>query len=264
MSSSSIARRYVRVLPEIYCSEEPSAMARCYAITLWQPTALLSHRTAAWLYGWIEEPAVFEICLGPGVKPRLPSWITMYRRTLPAGERVAHGGLPVPIKPRTLIDCVAVMTLQDAARLVDQRLTTDVDRDQVTSLIGRTPNLRGNKRASGLIATASIGFASEPERVLGRTLIVLGLRMRVNYRVGDYICDLVDEWAMVIVEVDGREFHSAPEVFRKDRRRQNHLVLEGWLVLRYSAFDVLSDPEKVAREIVEVVRRRRNSRKRRT
>lgn len=56
-----------------------------------------------------------------------------------------------------------------------------------------------------------------------------------------------------IVEVDGREFHSAPEVFRGDRRRQNWLVREGWTVLRFAAFDVPADPDAIADEITAAV-----------
>ncbi|MFF2107964.1 hypothetical protein [Rhodococcus koreensis] len=41
--------------------------------------------------------------------------------------------------------------------------------------------------------------------------------------------DFVDERARIVVEVDGREFHSEPDVFRGDRRRQNWLVREGWM-----------------------------------
>ncbi|KAA0925232.1 MULTISPECIES: DUF559 domain-containing protein [unclassified Rhodococcus (in: high G+C Gram-positive bacteria)] len=83
----------------------------------------------------------------------------------------------------------------------------------------------------------------------------------MNAAVGPYICDLVDRRSRTIVEVDGREFHSAAGVFSKDRRRQNALVLDRWLVLRYSAFDVLAAPDVIAGEIASVIRRRRESRR---
>ncbi|WP_269744624.1 hypothetical protein [Rhodococcus sp. AW25M09] len=41
-------------------------------------------------------------------------------------------------------------------------------------------------------------------------------------------------------------------VFSKDRRRQNALVLDGWLVLRYSAFDALAAHARIASEIASV------------
>jgi very-short-patch-repair endonuclease len=36
------------------------------------------------------------------------------------------------------------------------------------------------------------------------------------------------------IEIDGRLFHTAAEVFETDRGRQNTLVLDGWCVLRFT------------------------------
>jgi hypothetical protein len=59
----------------------------------------------------------------------------------------------------------------------------------------------------------------------------------------------------------GREPHSEPETFRRDRRRQNALLGSGRHVLRYAAFDALVDPEEVADDIIAVLRRRRAARR---
>ncbi|WP_308198153.1 DUF559 domain-containing protein [Rhodococcus sp. ARC_M12] len=63
----------------------------------------------------------------------------------------------------------------------------------------------------------------------------------------------------MIVEIDGREFRISGQAFDNDRRRQNKTVLEGWLVLRYSAVQAMGDTRRVVDEIIEVVRRRRRS-----
>ncbi|WP_254900497.1 DUF559 domain-containing protein [Rhodococcus sp. 1168] len=258
--NSTITRRYERVLPGIYSADQPTTFARCYAVTLWQPNALLSHRTAAWLYGWMDEHSMIEATLPAASKARTPFWLRMYRRDLPASDTTEVVQLPVVARERTLIDCIAVMTPEAVARIVDERLATDIDAQVIASKIRSTPRRRGNSRASSQLRSAASGFASEPERVLDRALIACGLRIATNHWVGNYVCDFVDELARVVVEVDGREFHSAPEVFSKDRRRQNDLVLDGWLVLRFSAFDVMANPEKTARQIAGVVRRRRRAR----
>lgn len=261
MSNSTISRTYQRILPQIYSAEEPTTIGLCYAVTLWLPAGLLSHRTAAWLYGWTEPPQRIEVTVPRGAKLRMPKWLRMYRRTVPGREATEVQRLPVVNRERTFIDCIAVMQPDDVGEFVDNRLALAVDRDKVEALIRRTPHLAGNVEASKQLRLSSSGFASEPERVLDRTLIGLGLRLRINFSIGPYICDLVDVLSRVIVEVDGREFHIGAEVFSRDRRRQNALVLEGWLVLRYSAFDVMANPGAVAREIAEVVLRRRKSRR---
>jgi very-short-patch-repair endonuclease len=260
LSNSTISRNYFRILPEIYGTEEPTPIARCYAVTLWQPTAVLSHRTAAWLFGWMEAPTTIEFTLPAASRIRTPTWITVYRRTLHDRESTEIQALPVLIRERTLIDCIAVMKPDDVARIVDERLMGEIDADELRAVILASPKLRGNPAARRQLRKAATAFASEPERVLNRALVAVGLRLQANAWVGQYMCDFVDERAKVIVEVDGREYHSAPEVFSKDRRRQNDLVLDGWLVLRFSAFDVVSDPDRIARLIAEVVRRRRHAR----
>ncbi|ORL80552.1 hypothetical protein A5N71_11370 [Prescottella equi] len=51
----------------------------------------------------------------------------------------------------------------------------------------------------------------------------------------------------VVVEVDGREFHSGPEVFHSGRKRQNWLVRQGWPALA-SRTGLSVHPFRVARE----------------
>ncbi len=266
VSTSTIARRcqsgaYERLLPEIYATDPPSMLARCYAVTLWLPMATLSHRTAAWLHNWSDAPTVVEATVPPDKRVRPPRWLRIYRSDLP-GESISDAwDLPVTTAPQTLVDCIAVLPRTAADALVDQVLPA-IGSDAVLRTTARAQR-RGNKGACQQLRLAAIGAASEPERQLGREFNSRHFRLAVNAPVGPYFGDFVDYLGKVVVEVDGREFHSTPEVFRRDRHRQNWMVRHGWLVLRYSAFDVLRDPGAVADEVIEVVRRRRRSRRRR-
>ncbi|MEU3471370.1 DUF559 domain-containing protein [Rhodococcus sp. NPDC006774] len=149
----------------------------------------------------------------------------------------------------------------EAELLIDERLKFGLDPASLLRLLERFPGRRGNAELARQVRLAVTRFASEPERSLGRALHRIGLYLEINAAVGPYICDLVDRRSRTIIEVDGREFHSAAGVFSKDRRRQNALVLDRWLVLRYSAFDVLAAPDVIAGEIASVIRRRRESRR---
>lgn len=72
-----------------------------------------------------------------------------------------------------------------------------------------------------------------------------------------YRVDLLHRPTRTVVEVDGREFHSAPDVFVRDRVRQNVLLTAGLLVLRHAAARVLGDPDEVADEVCAVLDARR-------
>lgn len=97
--------------------------------------------------------------------------------------------------------------------------------------------------------------------MFGRALAARRCKLEPNHPVGAYYRDFVDERSRTIIEIDGREFHSEPEVFRKDRRRQNWLLLDGWLILRYAAYDVYQHLDEIADEAVGVVRKRRRTRR---
>ncbi|MHA4849142.1 endonuclease domain-containing protein [Rhodococcus sp. MSC1_016] len=142
-----------------------------------------------------------------------------------------------------------------------RELNRSVDPDEFRDLCITHRGRHGAPAARLLLRHAALRAASEPERVLGRELSLRGCPLEANHPIGPYSGDFVDEQAQIVVEVDGREFHSDPKVFRNDRRRQNWLVREGWMVLRFAAYDVLAHPDVIADEIVTAVRRRRRSRR---
>ena len=56
--------------------------------------------------------------------------------------------------------------------------------------------------------------------------------------VGDFVLDQ----ARLVIELDGWAFHTSPDRFQRDRRRQNRLVAAGWTVLRFTWRDLTERP----------------------
>jgi very-short-patch-repair endonuclease len=54
---------------------------------------------------------------------------------------------------------------------------------------------------------------------------------------------------MVLLEIDGREFHIGREPFQRDRTKQNALIRAGWWVLRFTVEDIRLRPAYVIAEI---------------
>ncbi|MEP9364382.1 DUF559 domain-containing protein [Nocardioides sp. CN2-186] len=65
--------------------------------------------------------------------------------------------------------------------------------------------------------------------------------------------DLVDEDLGIVLEADSFAWHGDRQALRRDARRYNLLIADGWLVLRFAWEDVMSDPEYVRRMLVGVV-----------
>lgn len=57
--------------------------------------------------------------------------------------------------------------------------------------------------------------------------------------------DLVDRDLRIILEADSFEWHGDRAALRRDARRYNLLVCDGWLVLRFAWEDVMFDPDFV-------------------
>lgn len=59
--------------------------------------------------------------------------------------------------------------------------------------------------------------------------------------------DLVDEDLRIVIEADSFEWHGDRAALRRDARRYDLLVVDGWIVLRFAWEDVMSDQEFVQR-----------------
>jgi very-short-patch-repair endonuclease len=77
---------------------------------------------------------------------------------------------------------------------------------------------------------------------------------RTNYPVGGYKIDVGFPKQRVAIEVDGWAFHSDPEAFAVDRKRQNAIALLGWQVLRFTWLDLTEYPQRVIAEIRRAIR----------
>ena len=261
IDSRTRSGQYTRILPRTYILGEPTTFTRCLAVTRWQDCAVISHRSAAWLYGWAEEPPVVEATVPRHIRRRTPAWLKLYRRDLDLRHCDEVLSVPTVGRAQAVTDCIAVMSEEAVGRIVDESVRLAVEPDSLLSNRIQNPRRRGNKHVLRQLHLCAFDAASEPERLLARALNARNFRLPANVRIGPYVVDFVDERAKLVVEVDGREFHSEPEVFRTDRHRQNWLVRQGWMVLRYAAFDVLLDPAKVADEVISVARRRRAARR---
>ena len=65
--------------------------------------------------------------------------------------------------------------------------------------------------------------------------------------------DLVDEDLRIVIEADSFAWHGDRAALRRDARRYDQLVVDGWIVLRFSWEDVMFDPEWVRSVMVAAV-----------
>jgi len=222
------------------------------------PDAIVSGPTALRLQQWHVSAADLIVSTNPLHNyNRIPGL-----RILRDGvERRTIAGVTCRIARRdfALVDTLLHISLDDAFELFDQAM----QRHWVTSQTwGLALELRAGKGRNGVTRLRQLerrlaeGSHSEGERVMRRLLTHAGLRgWKSNYalrsREGRILAEL--DFALprlrLCIEIDGRAAHSGREQFELDRRRQNLIQLHGWMVLRFTWWQLINEPETVVAHV---------------
>ena len=229
------------------------------------PLAVLSHLSAAHVWGYRERP------------PERP-WITLpFRHALPRvedvevvrsrhleGVRRQRSGFPVTAPARTLVD--SARALDEAA--VEAIMATAFQRghaspEEVRGVLLRAHHTGGTAIVRRLLEHFDPRWESALSAHLGRELAAAGLDLIPSYEVRDAsgevraVLDFADPVSRTGFEADGWAFHGSQAQQLADRRRDRWLVGEGWCVLRYPGQEVMRQGPLIAREAARILARRR-------
>jgi predicted transcriptional regulator of viral defense system len=232
---------------------------RMAAVLACGPEAVLSHRSAAALWGLREDARSRIDVTAPGRRGRIPSGIDAHRHgSLTPVDRTSVDGIPCTSVSRTLLDLAAVVTYRELRYAVKQsEVERCFDLREMKELLDRSRGRRGVAWLRRAIAL------HEPREQLTRRELEarfldlcrrLGLPLpEVNgHLVIDGISMMPDFlWrdAGLIVEADSRRVHGTVTAFEEDRRRDQCLNAAGWTVIRCTWRQVLDEPERLGRTI---------------
>lgn len=160
----------------------------------------------------------------------------------------------------TLEMCGRRLPFDDALAIADSALRAGYDRDLLVSAAAAAKG-PGSARFRRVAAHADARSANPFESVL-RALALdvpgLGLepQMRIRGRLGlDVRPDLVDRTRHLVLEADSFAWHGNRAALRRDARRYDLLVVNGWTVLRFSWEDVMHDQVWVTSVLAAAVER---------
>ena len=265
---------------------EPTArhLQLALALQLRNPTAIVSHRTAALAWDLdLEDPLVaassipyFIAPAAPGVRSKTSAEMTIAVRDLPPQHRAAHpSGLLVTTPARTAVDVAAqcgvpeaLITLDSAARLelrarVGERRLRDAYANENALAAARAPLLEASRYAAtrrtrrGLADT--VPFA-DPRRESANESLSYGhfilaglplpeLQTRIPTPEGDAYPDFLWAEARVIGEADGAVKYTSREALIREKRRQEALEEMGFRVVRWMYSDIRQRPSAVIARI---------------
>jgi len=256
-----VCGRLIRVHAGVYAvghvPQEPAS--RAYAAVLaCGPRALLSHRSAASLWGlvkgWKEPLEVTAPAkhVRPGIRAHRST-------TLTPADRRRWLGVPVTSAERTVLDVAPRLSNRQLTRMVnDARHAGFVKVAALTETLDRCPNHPGAERVRVVLAPGRGPTRSDFEDIFIALALEHGLPVpKVNTMVNGHEVDALFAAEKLIVELDGWEFHSDRQSFESDRDRDMTHAEAGYLTVRITWERLRTQPAREAERLRTILALRR-------
>jgi hypothetical protein len=225
---------------------------------------VVSHRSAAWLWGFLRHPpARPELSVRAGTRDIRLNGVTIHRSCDLDPTHASHrSGIPVTNPLRTLVDMASEVSAAQLTEAVDIALASKLV--TIAGLVAEIERLSRHGR-SGVDALRNHlvqrGFMGAPapsvlEAKMRRIVVSLPLPLPdVEVRAGEhgqYRLDIAWQAILFAIEVDGFVYHSSPEAKQHDEDRRDALRRHGWYIKVYDWRRVCREPAKVGSEIVAI------------
>lgn len=221
--------------------------------------ALISHRSAAMLWGLVDGPVqgVQVTVVARHCRPR--AGLRIHRvRELHARDLRRRNGIPVTAPARTLIDFATEATADELGRAIAEASVLNLlDEAEFKNAIKRAGKRPGVRRIGGFLAEEGVApTRSGGERKLRGLIRAADLPMpMVNVRVAGFLADFVWQEQQLIVEVDGYPYHRHRAAFERDRRKDMALRNAGYEVIRVTWRALVDEPFAVVAHLARTLER---------
>jgi very-short-patch-repair endonuclease len=262
-------RRLLSIQPSVFrMAGAPETWHQSLLAAALSADAVVSHRSAAELWGLIQPAGYVDVTVSPPRHPRLrPPAITHRILDVHPELAVERQGIRLTDPVRTIVDLGLVLPKWSVRDALSRGLTNRLfSVDQVHRL--REALGRQGRNGTGLIQELlddRLLMLGDEESLLEKRFLDLARRHDIPkpliqhevWHAGRFIArvDAAYPDIKLAIEVDGYQHHASPEAFQRDRTRQNRLVALGWTVLRFTWGDVVQRPAMVAATIREAVGR---------
>jgi very-short-patch-repair endonuclease len=226
------------------------------AVLAYGPGALLSHQSAAALWGI--GPGSAKIHVSPSGARRSRPGISAHRtRGLHPEDIAIRHGIPVTSVARTILDLASLnATAED--RLT--KLIENADRLGLFDLRA-LERVMGRRRHRPVALKAVLAGYQDPEDTrseLERDFLALLRRSRlppphVNSMVAGLLVDAHWPHQRLVVELDSRRYHSSPRAFETDRIRDATLQRNGYRILRVTHRRLHQEPQSVLEDVCDLL-----------
>ncbi|MFB6393950.1 DUF559 domain-containing protein [Polymorphospora sp. 2-325] len=250
-----------------YRPEDHRMWCEAVALTL-PPGGAFCGLSAAYLWGvdLLDRRTPVSVALPDGARRRRHPRIRYGYPRLAPGDRDRLAGLPVTTPVRTAYDLGRQASTTEGVVAVDALLGRRLVRvDQLREYAAARRRRPGVDRFRRALALADPLSGSPMETRLRLTLVKGGLptpvlQFEIHDGRGGFIgrVDLAYPQWRIAIEYEGNH-HRERSQFRRDIARLNALRAQGWLVLRFTADDVLRQPARLLALVCQAVQERRRT-----
>lgn len=236
----------------------PTPMARARAAVMaCRPAAVLSHRSAAELFGLLPttdgDVDVTVVGRNPGAEPG----IRLHRiAAFGPGEVTEMRGIPMTSIARTICDLAATESRRDVEHAFQEALYRRIVTErQMEAVLKREPKRRGAPVIRALLENPGM-TRSERERALLKLLAAAQLpKPLTNVRLHGYLVDAYWPDHGLVLEFDGWQAHGHRAAFERDRKRDQLMLAHGLRVIRVTDRQLKCEPVAVAARIAQALTR---------
>jgi very-short-patch-repair endonuclease len=230
------------------------------ALLALRPGVTLSHDSALALWGLRPPPPVVHVTVVGSAAGRAPGGVVHRASELPARDLRVREGLPVTSPSRALYELAAQIGGRELERAVEEAIRRGLtsERELQAQISIDNVNRSARRRVARLLAgreEATFTRSEAEERFLSLVREACLPAPMVNVRRHGYEIDFLWPAAGLAVEVDGFAFHSGPDAFARDRRRDATLLAAGIVVTRVTWGDLTAGAMATIVRIAQMLER---------
>jgi very-short-patch-repair endonuclease len=232
----------------------PTPMARARAAALaCGPDAVVSHRSAACLFGLLPETTGDVDVTIPGRNQAPRSGIRRHRvKSLPRHHVTNVNGIKVTSIARTICDLAATESPHATEQAFQEALYREIVTDKaLQAVLDREPRRRGAPVIRALLENPSL-TRSERERRLLKLIEQAGLpKPLTNVPLNGYKADVFWPQYNLILEFDGWHAHGHRHAFESNRKRDQIMLTKGLRTLRVTDRQLTTEPIALVARIAQ-------------
>jgi hypothetical protein len=219
--------------------------------------ALLSHDSAAWLWGISTKSPLPFVVTTPNSRRIRPPIQLHVAQNLAFEDRALREGIPVTSLARTFLDVAATSRPRRLQRMIERSEELKLfDLRPVVSVLARNKGHHGAgplRRALVLYKPASFTRSTLERRFLALVKEAGLPQPATGYNEAGYELDVYWPEQRFAVELDTYETHGTRAAFERDRLRQEELKLAGVEMIRVTGTRLEREPKKVIDRVARLL-----------